>query len=179
MKQIPQGWHPGSPPSSWMVRFAGLVPERETVLDLACGAGRHSRLFLGRGHPVVAVDRDIRGVEDLRDNPLVTLHEVDLEDGRPFPFPGQRFGAVVVANYLYRPILGDLVRAVGGRGVLLYETFASGNERFGTPSNPDFLLRRGELLDIVRPELEVVAYEDLEVAEPKPAMVQRIAATRP
>jgi SAM-dependent methyltransferase len=161
-----------------MVRFAGLVPEQAHVLDLACGAGRHSRFFLERGHPVVAVDRDLRGVEDLRDHPLITLHEMDMEDGRPFPFIGQTFGAVVVANYLFRPILGDLVGAVGDGGVLLYETFASGNERFGTPKNPDFLLRPGELLDVARPELQVVAYEDLEVTEPKPAMVQRIAAVR-
>lgn len=178
MTQIPKGWHPGSPPSPWMVRFAGLVPEQGTVLDLACGAGRHTRFFAERGHAVVAVDRDLRGVEDLRAHPLVTLHEIDMEDGRPFPFRGQTFAAVVVANYLYRPILGDLIEAVGDGGVLLYETFASGNERFGTPGNPNFLLERGELLDAARPDLEVVAYEDLEVTDPKPAMVQRIAAVR-
>lgn len=178
MTQIPKGWHPGSPPSPWMVRFAGLVPEQGTVLDLACGAGRHTRFFAERGHPVVAVDRDLRGVEDLRDHPLVTLHEIDMEDGRRFPFRKATFGAVVVANYLHRPILGDLIEAVGDGGVLLYETFASGNERFGAPSNPNFLLERGELLDAARPDLEVVAYEDLEVTEPKPAMVQRIAAVR-
>lgn len=175
---IPKGWHTGSPPSAWVVRFAGLVPEGSTVLDLACGAGRHTRFFAERGHLVVAVDRDLRGIGDLRDNPLVEGHELDLEDGRQFPFAGRSFGAVVVANYLYRPVLADLVEAVGSGGALIYETFARGNERFGTPKNPDFLLEHGELLDVARPALEVVAYEDLEVEQPKPAAVQRIAAVR-
>lgn len=174
----PKGWHPGSPPSAWVVRFAGLVPEGSTVLDLACGAGRHTRFFAERGHPVVAVDRDLRGIEHLRGNPLVVGEELDLEDGRPFPFAGRKFGAVVVANYLYRPVLGDLVEAVGPRGALIYETFARGNERFGAPKNPDFLLEPGELLDVARPALEVVAYEDLVVDQPKPAAVQRMAAVR-
>lgn len=174
----PKGWHPGSPPSLWVERFAGLVPEGSTVLDLAAGAGRHARLFAGRGHPVVAVDRDIRGIGDLRDNPLVEPLELDLEDGVPFPLAGRTFGAVVVANYLYRPILPDLVEAVAEGGILIYETFAQGNERFGSPGNPDFLLLHGELLDVARPALRVVAYEDLEVDRPKPAAVQRIAAVR-
>jgi SAM-dependent methyltransferase len=174
----PKGWHPGSPPSAWVVRFARLVPEGSTVLDLACGAGRHTRFFAGRGHPVVAVDRDLRGIDDLRGNPLVEGHELDLEDGRGFPFAGRTFGAVVVANYLYRPVLGNLVEAVGPGGALIYETFARGNERFGTPKNPDFLLEHGELLDVARPALQVVAYEDLQVEQPKPAAVQRIAAVR-
>ena len=174
----PRGWHPGSAPSKWMERFAFLVPEGGVVLDLACGAGRHTRLFAGRGHQVVAVDRDLRGIDDLVDNRLVEPKELDLEDGGPFPLAGRTFDAVVVANYLYRPILADLVEAVAPGGALLYETFALGNEKFGSPSNPEFLLRRGELLDIARPHLEVVAYEDLEDAEPKRSIVQRIAAVR-
>lgn len=148
------------------------------MLDLACGAGRHTRLFTGRGNRVMAVDEDLRGIDDLQDNPLVEARELDLEDGGPFPLAGRAFDAVVVANYLYRPILADLIDAVAPGGVLLYETFALGNERFGSPRNPDFLLRRGELLDVARPHLEVVAYEDLEVAEPKRSVVQRIAAVR-
>ncbi|CAN5844368.1 class I SAM-dependent methyltransferase [soil metagenome] len=174
----PPGWHPGSPPSAWIVRFARLVPKGGTVLDLACGAGRHTRLFAGRGHRVVAVDRDLRGILDLKDDPNVEQHELDLEAGAPFPFAGRTFDAVVVANYLYRPILPDLVGALDKGGVLLYETFAQGNQKFGTPTNPDFLLNGGELLDLARPRLQVVAYEDLEVAEPKPSAVQRIAAVR-
>jgi SAM-dependent methyltransferase len=178
MPEHPPGWHPGAPASAWIVRFAGLVPRGGTVLDLACGAGRHTRLFLERGHPVVAVDRDLRGIEDLRGSPNLEAHEVDLEAGSPFPFAGRTFEAVVVANYLFRPILANLVDAVAEGGALIYETFALGNERFGNPTNPDFLLSRGELLEVARPQLQVVAYEDLEVTEPKPSVVQRIAAVR-
>lgn len=175
---IPQGWHPGAPPSEWIVRFAGLVRRHGTVLDLACGAGRHTRLFVERGHRVLAVDRDLRGIEELKVHPRVEPHELDLEGGEPFPFTGRTFDAVVVANYLYRPILPDLVGALAEGGVLLYETFAQGNQELGTPKNPDFLLNRGELLDLVRPHLQVVAYEDLPVSEPKPAVIQRIAAVK-
>lgn len=175
---LPAGWHPGSPPSPWMTRFADLVPPGGLVLDLACGAGRHSRHFLERGYRVVAVDRDLRGVDDLAGHPGAELVEVDLEDGGPFVLAGRTFDGVVVANYLYRPILGDLVKVIGAGGVLLYETFAAGNEIFSSPRNPDYLLRRGELLDLARPHLEVVAYEDLKVSSPKPAVVQRIAAVR-
>lgn len=178
IQQIPAGWHPGAPPSAWIVRFADLVPAGGTVLDLACGAGRHTRLFLERGHRVLAVDRDLRGIGDLAEHDRLEARELNLEDGSPFPFSGRTFDGVVVANYLYRPILADLVDAVAGGGTLLYETFARGNERLGNPTNPDFLLKRGELLDAVRPQLEVVAYEDLEVTEPKPSVVQRVAAVR-
>ncbi len=148
------------------------------MLDVACGAGRHVRHFLERGYRVVAVDRDLAGIEDLTGHPGVEALQVDLEDGSPFPFPGRSFSGVVVANYLYRPLLPHLVASVAEGGALLYETFARGNERFGSPTNPEFLLNRGELLDAARPDLQVVAYEDVEVEEPKRAMVQRIAAVR-
>ena len=117
-------------------------------------------------------------MRDLARDARVELVEADLETGAPFPFGERRFAAVVVTNYLWRPILRDLVAAVDGGGWLLYETFAVGNERFGRPSNPDFLLRPRELLECVRDELEVVAYENVVVDEPKPAAVQRIAARR-
>jgi SAM-dependent methyltransferase len=163
-------------PSPWVVRFASLVSAGGDVLDIACGAGRHTRLFLARGHPVVSVDRDISGVTDLADHSLLETIEADLEDGAPFPLTSRRFAGVVVTNYLYRPLLPALVSAVDGSGVLIYETFAVGQERFGQPRNPDFLLRPGELLDVVRGHLRVVAYEDLVVGEPVPAAVQRICA---
>jgi SAM-dependent methyltransferase len=164
--------------SPWVERFADLVPAGGRVLDVACGDGRHARFFLERGHPVTAVDRDASGIADLSDDPGVEVLEFDLEVGKAWPLPGRVFETVVVTNYLHRPILPDIVGAVAPGGVLLYETFARGNERFGLPRNPDFLLKPGELLDAVRGVLRVVAYEDLVVEEPDPKAVQRIAAVR-
>jgi hypothetical protein len=140
-------------------------------------------LLLERGWRVTAVDRDVEGVADLRADAWVEIVAADLENG-PWPLldgkgDARRFGAVVVTNYLWRPLLPRIVAAVAPGGMLVYETFARGNERFGKPSNPDFLLAEGELLDAVRGELKVVAYECLEIAEPKPSVVQRIAAVRP
>ena len=165
-------------PSDWVVRFASAVPAGGTVLDLACGTGRHSRFFLERGHPVTGVDRYTAGVADLLGREDFTLVEADLESGGEWPTGKREFAAVVVANYLFRPILPDIVRAVADGGVLIYETFAEGNARFGRPRNPDFLLRPGELLRAVEGALTVVAYEHGEVARPAPALVQRICACR-
>jgi SAM-dependent methyltransferase len=174
--------NPGSdaipPPSDWVVRFSPWLPTEGSVLDLACGAGRHSRFFLQRGYKVVAVDRNLNDIADIRSHPKLESFEIDLEDGRPFPFRGQSFAAVIVTNYLYRPILKELVRVVSDRGILIYETFARGNERFRGPTRPDFLLKPGELLEAVRGELRVVAYEDRIVSDPSAAAIQRIAAVR-
>lgn len=168
--------HGPDAPSRWIARFADLVPAGGTVLDLAAGGGRHARLFLARGHDVVAVDRDIGR---LAPAPGLTTIEADLEAG-PWPLGERTFGGVVVTNYLHRPLLPRLTAAMAPGGALLYETFAAGNERFGRPSNPDFLLRPGELLDLARAAgLRVLAYEDLTVTDPRPACIQRIAATRP
>ena len=166
----------GSEPSDWISRFAGLAPRAGRVLDVAAGSGRHSRFFLERGHPVTAVDRDTSGLTALQDDPSLEILEFDLEAGAPWPFGDRQFEAVVVANYLHRPVLRDIVGAVAPGGVLLYETFARGQERFGRPQNPDFLLKPGELLDAARPALRVLAYEDLVLTDPSPRAVQRIVA---
>lgn len=165
-------------PSPWVVRFADLVPAGGPVLDLACGAGRHTRFFLKLGHPVVAVDIDLSGIEDLVGRPGLEAVQADLEDGRAFPFAGRRFAGIVVTNYLYRPLFPALIAALAPGGVLIYETFAEGNERFGKPRKPDHLLRPGELLEAVHGRLRVVAYEDLNVETPRPAAIQRICAIK-
>ncbi|HEY0832818.1 MAG TPA: class I SAM-dependent methyltransferase [Azospirillum sp.] len=160
-----------------MRRFAPLVPAGGPVLDLACGGGRHLRFFHGRGHPVTGIDIDLGGVADLRGAPGVELVAADLETGNPWPLPGERrFAAVVVANYLHRPLFPALLDVLAAGGVLLYETFAMGNARFGKPSSPAFLLRPGELLELVQGRLQVVAYEHGVIDRPRPAVVQRIAA---
>ena len=162
-------------PSPWVAQWAGLIAADATVLDVAAGGGRHSRFFAQRGHKVTAVDRDASA---LAAEPTVEIVQADLEDGSPWPLPGRRFGAVVVTNYLYRPLFPALLDALLPGGVLLYETFMEGNERFGRPSNPEFLLKDGELLEIVRGRFSVVAYEARMISEPKMAMVQRIAARK-
>lgn len=170
--------HAGAvPASAWIERWGALVPGGTRVLDVACGGGRHSRWFAARGHPVTAVDRDPSVQDWCRGLVGATGVVADLETG-PWPLPGQRFGGVVVTNYLHRPLLATLVESVESGGVLLYETFAAGNERFGRPSRPDFLLQPGELLELVRGHLRVMAFEDVQLEVPRPAMVQRLAARR-
>ena len=168
----------GTEASLWVVRFAGLVPAGGAVLDLACGGGRHARLFLERGHPVTTLDIDLSRLGNLAGHPRLEAIEADLEGGAPWPLPGRQFAGIVVTNYLHRPLFPAIVAAIGSGGALIYETFAAGNERFGRPRSPDHLLRPGELLEAVRDRLEVVAYENLDITEPKPAVVQRIAAMK-
>ncbi len=166
------------PPSPWVERFAPLVAAGGIVLDLACGGGRHTRLFRAAGHPVVALDADISRLADMASDPDVEMIAADLEDGAPWPLAGRRFAAIVVANYLHRPLFPHILDALDDGGVLIYETFGRGNERFGRPRNPDFLLAPGELLQLVAGRLQVVAYEHGEVAHPRPAVVQRICAVK-
>jgi len=145
------------------------------VLDLAAGNGRHARYFAGRGHPVEAVDRDAGALASLAGIAGIHARCADLENG-PWPYPDERFAGIVVANYLHRPLFPALLAGLAAGGVLIYETFAVGNERYGRPSNPDFLLRPGELLEVCRGRLRVVGYENVTVTHPKPAIVQRVCA---
>ncbi|WP_420403678.1 class I SAM-dependent methyltransferase [Nisaea sp.] len=169
---------PTARPSEWVMRFAERVSRDAEVLDVACGAGRHGRFFRARGNPVVMLDKDISRVADMAADAKVELVASDLETGRPWPLKTRTFGCVVVTNYLHRPAMRDIIGAVEPGGILIYETFAVGNEAYGKPSNPDYLLHREELLILCRPELRVVAFEDLTVSAPRPACVQRIAAVR-
>lgn len=166
---------PAAAPSAWIVRHGRGLGDGCTVLDVACGSGRHVRHFLNRGCRVTGVDRD-PGAAAVIGNGRFELIVQDLEDGSPWPLARRTFDAVIVTNYLHRPLLPCIVAAVAPGGCLLYETFAVGNERFGRPRNPRFLLRRCELLAAVAGSLHVLEYEDLET--PRPARVQRLAATR-
>lgn len=163
-------------PSRWVCHWAHLVAAGGAVLDVASGAGRHARFFASLGHPVTAVDRDAAALDTLRDEPLITPLAADLE-GAPWPLPGEaKFAAVIVTNYLHRALFPRLLDALAPGGVLVYETFAQGNESVGKPSNPAFLLAPGELLEVVRGRLRVVAFQDGFLAQPRPAYVQRICA---
>src|SRR5437868_11358054 len=165
----------GRPSVPWIVQWAGLVTPGADVLDLAAGRGRHASFFAERGHRVTAVDRDVSG---LPAHPNIEPLQADLEDGGPWPLGTRCFGAAIITNYLYRPLMPALLGAIEPAGVLLYETFMDGNERFGKPSRPAFLLKDGELLDLVRDRFSVIGYEARMISEPKMAMVQRIAARR-
>ena len=172
--------HGDEPASAWVRRWSHLAPAGGSVLDVACGRGRHARWFAGRGHPVVAVDRSAEaiaalGLEAERCEALVA----DIETG-PWPLPGRQFDAVVITNYLWRPLLPTLLASLASGGVLIYETFAAGNETVGKPSRPDFLLQPGELLQLCQ-SLRTVAYEDgfeTGLAGSTGRFVQRIAAVR-
>ena len=166
-------------PSPWIVRHAGLIAEGGHALDLACGGGRHTRYLRVCGLKVTAMDIDTTGLADLADDPLVETVEMDLERPGAEPLAGRRFDAVVVTDYLFRPLLVPLVDCLLPGGVFLYETFAVGNERFGRPCNPDYLLQRGELLALAEGRLTVVAYEHLAVPPPTPKIVQRLCARKP
>jgi len=163
--------------SAWVKRFAPLIPQDGLVLDLACGSGRHALLLAGMGHRVLAVDQDV-GAVDALGNPLIASRKLDLE-GEEWPLWDCEFSAIVVTNYLYRPHIDQLPKMLQINGVLIYETFAQGNGDFGKPSNPNFLLNPGELLTFAsRHDLKVVAFEDIYVDHPKPAMVQRLCAVK-
>jgi SAM-dependent methyltransferase len=165
-----------TPPSSWVARHANLIPKPGPVLDLAAGGGRHTRYFKDLGYAVVAVDRDVSSLDAAQ----IEVIAADLEGGAPWPLGGRRFAGIVVTNYLHRPLFPKIAAALQPGGVLIYETFGIGNEKFGRPSNPDFLLRPAELLAFAEAESLVVrAYACGAVSEPKPAVLQRIVAARP
>lgn len=170
--------HAAIPVSAWVARFAPLAPHGE-VLDLACGSGRHARHFAALGHPVLALDRDGAALLDAAGEGIATMAH-DLEDAAlAWPFEPGRFAAIVVTNYLHRPLFAQLAASLRDDGLLIYETFALGNEAFGKPSNRAFLLAHGELLAMAAAQgLAPIAYEDGVVDRPKPAMVQRLCAAR-
>lgn len=168
--------HGDGAPSEWITRWAHLMPERGSVLDVACGAGRHVRWLHALGHAVTGVDRSQEALAPLATlQPPVETVCADIESG-PWPLAGRQFGAVIVTNYLWRPLLPTLIASVAPGGVLLYETFAAGNETVGRPARPEFLLAPGELLGACE-GLRTVAFEDGWLASPE-RFVQRIAAVR-
>ncbi len=167
--------------SPWVAYFLTGAPRDERVLDVACGAGRHVRLALQRGFAVTAIDRDTSRLDDLAGHPNIEVISANLEDGSPFPLQERTFGAVIVTNYLWRPILPAIGAAIASDGVLIYETFAAGHERLGgRPSNPNFLLQPNELAEVALASgLTVIAFEQVREDQPRPRLAQRIAAVGP
>ena len=168
--------HSGSLPSAWITRFASLIPRGGTVLDVACGSGRHARHLQSLGLQVTGVDRDGAAIDGLRGEIPGKWIIADIENGL-WPLPQQQFDAVVVTNYLWRPLWPHILDSVAAGGLLLYETFAAGNEAFGKPSRTDFLLQPGELLQMCA-GWQIVAFEQGRLAAPD-RVIQRIAACKP
>ena len=166
-------------PSPWLLRWAHLLRPGGQVLDVACGRGRHLRWLAGRGFGVTGIDRDAEALATLHDlmpSARAELITADIENG-PWPCPDQQFDGVLVTNYLWRPLWPSLRAALAPGGLLVYETFAAGNESVGKPSRPDFLLQPGELLPRCA-GLCIVAYEDGFLNDPA-RFVQRVVAVAP
>jgi SAM-dependent methyltransferase len=163
--------------SCWVERWSHSVSSGSHVLDVACGGGRHARLFAARGCRVTALDRDPASAQALVDQPNIEFIAADLEVGA-WPLGDAQFDVIVVTNYLHRPLFPALTKALSPGGLLIYETFAAGNAAFGKPSNPDYLLRPRELLDALGTDMRVLAFEDGFTEQPKPALVQRIAVRK-
>ncbi|HVC48767.1 MAG TPA: class I SAM-dependent methyltransferase [Burkholderiales bacterium] len=163
-------------PSDWVKRWASYIPRKAKVLDLACGSGRHSRYLARLGHEVTAVDLDISRISSAVIQNVIPL-KLDIEH-ELWPFALNEFSGIVVTNYLYRPVFSNLIKSLAIGGVLIYETFSHGNEQYGNPKRPEYLLLPGELLEIVEGKLHVLGYEDGYVNKPRPACVQRICARK-
>lgn len=175
----PDGPRKTDAPLAWVVEQWPLIRPGGHVLDVACGNGRHLRAALDAGFRVTGIDRDLAGVGDLGGRPGIRLIETDLETGAAPPFAAERFDGVVVTNYLWRPLLAAIVAAVADDGVLIYETFAAGNERYGRPARPEFLLQPGELIAAVTGTLVVIAYRHGRRDEPHRSVRQGIVAIGP
>ncbi len=167
----------GPAPSDWVVRFAPLLDRGARVLDYACGSGRHARWLAERGLRVDAIDRDHAALERLQGLEGLRVRELDLE-GDIWPLEGECYDAVVVTHYLHRPRFDALLALLRPGGVLIYETFMAGNERFGKPSSLAFLLQPGELIERLRHGWTLVAFEQGEVAVPRPGVIQRVCAVK-
>jgi SAM-dependent methyltransferase len=165
------------PPSSWIVKYARLIPKKGRILDLACGSGRHAIWLAKQGYQVNALDRDAKALANMKGIGNINVSIVDLEAG-DWSGSGQRYDGIIVSRYLYRPLLSRLAGLLNPGGILIYETFMAGNERYGKPSNPDFLLLPNELLETYSPLLSIIAFEQGEVEMPRPAVTQRICAKK-
>lgn len=167
------------PASPWVERFVDSIPRHGQVLDLACGSGRHTRLLLDHFYPVLAVDRDKQALAGLAGLSGVTVLQADLEGGA-WPLAGQSFAGIVVTNYLWRLRLADLLATLAPGGVLIYETFMRGHEAYGKPSNPDFLLRSGELRELAQSAglREIAFFEGLTATAGGPAAVRQAICAR-
>lgn len=166
-----------TPVSPWILKYGSLIPKERPILDVACGSGRHSFYMQDLGYEVVAVDKDITAINANQFQSNISIFEADLERYL-WPFSEQIFSGVIVVNYLWRPLFQNIIDSVVPGGVLLYDTFAQGNEKFGRPRNPDFLLAPEELKNLCRKKFDIIDYFHGVTKSPEPAMRQSIAAIK-
>jgi len=164
-------------PSSWMVKYVPLIRNQGRVLDLACGNGRHAIWLAQQGYQVDAIDRDEQAMSKMSAIQNINIRVVELETGN-WPDSGMQYDGIIVSRYLYRPLLPVLAEMLNDGSVLIYETFMAGNERYGKPSNPDYLLKQDELLNVYSPLLDIMAFEQGEEDSPRPSVMQRICAVK-
>jgi len=165
------------PPSTWLEAHVACIRPQGSVLDVAAGKGRNARWLAQQGFRVEAVDRDAEAMQAMRGIDGITLQVADLEqDG--WPYADHQFDAIVVCRYLHRPLFPHLIDSLAPDGVLIYETFMQGQEVYGKPSNPDFLLKPDELLEVFQPALEILAFEQGPQESPKPCMLQRMVGRK-
>lgn len=162
-------------PSQWVVEYTALIRKGGKVLDLACGSGRHATWLASQGYQVDAIDRDAQALVGMQGMPNINLSITDIETGN-WPSIDQRYDGIVVSRYLFRPLFSTLAHILNSDGVLIYETFMLGNESYGRPSNPDYLLLPDELKSVYAPLLKIHAFEQGKVEDPVPAVTQRICA---
>ncbi len=167
--------HSGLAPSEWVIQWMSAITPRGLVLDFACGSGRHAASLASNGFRVLAIDLDCSRFTPVPKG--VEVREADLELG-DWPLAGRQFDGVVVTNYLFRDRFESLLQCVAAGGVLIYETFAVGNELLGKPSNPDFLLLSDELLARTGEAFDVLGFEQGRIERPRPAVIQRLCARR-
>ncbi len=175
---MPHNSSASNSPAAWVQKYAPLIPKIGQVLDLACGSGRHTRFLLAAGLNVLAIDKSTTGLSDISGQENLEIITADLEDGSAFPLKGRQFSAIIIVNYLYRPLFSDLIDVLAEGGVLIYQTFMLGNEAYGRPRNPDFLLEENELKDVFGSKLKVLAFEQGYEERPSPAVVQKICAVK-
>lgn len=166
------------PPSAWLLSNAHHIMPAGSVLDVAAGYGRNARWLAAQGYQVTAVDKDAAALDSVNGLTNISTHLADIE-ANAWPYTGQTFDAIVVCRYLHRPLFPKLVQSLAPGGVLIYETFMQGQEAYGRPQNPDFLLASNELIQAFEPELKVLAFEQGLLQQSPPAMLQRICAVKP
>lgn len=162
--------------SPWIEKYANLIPNRNPVLDLACGSGRHSFFLAAMGHDVVAIDINTEAIGKHSIPHNLHIKEWDLE-GRTWPFPKEKFSGIVVVNYLWRPLFPQMLFSLEAGGIMIYETFAEGNEKYGRPKNPEYLLAADELKQACS-QTDILHYQHGFVETPDPAVKQYIVARK-